>query len=115
MAGPALEAANNLAERGVSAQVLLFVCAKPIDHQTLKTSVARTRRVLFIEEALCEGGFGHSALPFLIKAVPGVVFDCLGVKDHPLCQGSRDQLLALNRLQPESIAEAAMQLCADRH
>ncbi len=112
MAGPVLKAADKLAAKGLSAEVILFSCAKPLDVQTLKKSVARTRRVLFVEETLCEGGFGQSALPHLVKSLPSIVFDCLGVKEHPLCQGSRDQLLQISRLQPDSIAEMAVQLCA---
>lgn len=108
MAGPALAAADLLDQQNISAEVIAVSCAKPVDLKRLAVSADKTRHVLFIEESVCEGGLGHNTLPALYQLIPGLRGTCLGVEDHPLCQGSRDQLLQLAKLQPEGIAETAL-------
>ena len=107
MAGPALQAAELLSARGIEAEVLLIVCAKPLDLETLIASVRRTGHLLFVEESLVSGGLGQKTLPDLMHALPGTPFCLHGISEQPICQGSREQLLAVWRLNPEAIAEQA--------
>ncbi|HBP38099.1 MAG TPA: hypothetical protein DD640_05055 [Clostridiales bacterium] len=107
MAGPALQAADLLSARGVEADVLLITCAKPLDLETLIASVRRTGHLLFVEESLISGGLGQRTLPALLQALPETHFCLHGVYEQPICQGSREQLLAVWRLNPEAIAEQA--------
>lgn len=112
MAGPTLAAADLLAAKGIEAEVLVIVCAKPLDTQTLIDSVRRTGFIIMIEEALKTGGIGQFALPAILSAVPETRFMLLGIEDQPLCQGTRDQLLAAQSLMPADIARQAEKLLA---
>jgi 1-deoxy-D-xylulose-5-phosphate synthase len=110
MAGPACEAAGLLATQGIEADVLSITCAKPLDIAMIIASTGRTGHILLIEEALKTGGFGQFALPELLAALPSARFALLGIDDQPLCQGSRDQLLANQKLKPADIAARAKKL-----
>jgi len=53
-----LEAAQELAEQGVEAEVIDVATLKPLDEATLLSSVARTGRCVIVHEAPLTGGFG---------------------------------------------------------
>jgi pyruvate/2-oxoglutarate/acetoin dehydrogenase E1 component len=53
----AIEAAEALAERGVEAEVIDIRTLRPLDIETIVTSVNKTNRVAIIEEAWRTGGF----------------------------------------------------------
>lgn len=110
MAGPALEAADLLAAENLDADILAFISAKPADIDALVDSARRTGAVVFLEESVCSGGFAQSLLPDLLRAVPRTRFRCLGVKDQPLCQGSRKELMQKERLSPAGIADTVRDL-----
>ena len=54
----AVKAADALAARGVSVEVLDLRSIAPLDEEALFTSVARTRRAVVVHEAVVTGGFG---------------------------------------------------------
>ena len=54
----ALEAAEELAAGGIEAEVLDLRSLVPLDWEAVRQSVAKTRRVLIVEEAVRRGGFG---------------------------------------------------------
>ncbi len=110
MAGQALAAAELLQKEDIEAEVLAITCAKPLDLASLAASTARTGRIIFIEEALVKGGLGQTALPDLLAGQPGLQFALLGLEDKPLCQGKRNELLALENLDAESIADRALHM-----
>ncbi|HAL74695.1 MAG TPA: 1-deoxy-D-xylulose-5-phosphate synthase, partial [Clostridiales bacterium] len=110
MAGPALAAADLLAEQGITADVLAVICAKPLDFETLRDSVSQTGHVLFVEEALIEGGFGQHALPDLLADLPAMHFRLAGISSQLLCQGTRDQLLSEQKLMPADLAQLAINM-----
>lgn len=58
MVHKALEAADLLAKEGFSIEVIDPRTLVPLDIQTILTSVAKTRRVLVVTEAVKRGGFG---------------------------------------------------------
>lgn len=53
-----LEAADALAEDGISAEVIDVATLKPLDFDTIAESVSRTGRVVIVHEAARTGGFG---------------------------------------------------------
>lgn len=53
-----MEAADRLAEQGVSAEVIDVATISPLDRETLLCSVAKTGRAVIIHEACRNGGFG---------------------------------------------------------
>ena len=54
----ALEAADILAEQGISLEVIDMRCLAPLDLETLIASVKKTNRVLIVEEDNLTGGWG---------------------------------------------------------
>ncbi|MGX5851306.1 alpha-ketoacid dehydrogenase subunit beta [Mesorhizobium sp. PL10] len=55
---PTMEAVDELAKEGISIEVIDPRTLKPLDHETFKTSVAKTRRLLIVENAhrVCNAG-----------------------------------------------------------
>lgn len=54
----ALEAAEILAQEGISAEIIDIRCLVPLDMETLKGSVEKTNRALIVEEDNLTGGWG---------------------------------------------------------
>jgi pyruvate dehydrogenase E1 component beta subunit len=64
-----LQAANALAERGVSAEVIDVACVKPLDLDTLEASVRKTGRCVIVHEAPRSGGLGGEIAASLYERV----------------------------------------------
>jgi pyruvate/2-oxoglutarate/acetoin dehydrogenase E1 component len=58
MVPTALEAAEELAQSGISVEVIDLRTLLPLDMQTIATSVSKTHRVLIAHEAVLNGGVG---------------------------------------------------------
>ena len=58
----ALEAAEELAGDGIDAEVVDIRSLRPLDHETVLASVARTNRLLVVEEGPRVGGWGANLL-----------------------------------------------------
>jgi pyruvate/2-oxoglutarate/acetoin dehydrogenase E1 component len=58
----ALEAATELARDGIDAEVVDIRSLRPLDHETVLESVARTNRLLVVEEGTRVGGWGANLL-----------------------------------------------------
>jgi pyruvate dehydrogenase E1 component beta subunit len=58
MVGHALEAADALADEGISAEVIDLRTLNPLDIETVTRSVRKTHRVVIAHEAVTTGGFG---------------------------------------------------------
>lgn len=110
LAGPALKAADLLAAEHIDLEVLSIVCAKPFDIGTVIESVCRTGHLVMVEEALSIGGLVQSVLPQILAVLPQTRFRQMGIEDHPLCQGSRDQLLRLQLLDSQAMAATVRHL-----
>lgn len=76
-----LQAADELAEAGVDAEVLHFATLKPFDDQTLAASAAKTGLVVTAEEAQIIGGLGGAVAESLSEHLPTRLLR-LGVHDR---------------------------------
>jgi pyruvate dehydrogenase E1 component beta subunit len=54
----ALEAANRLASEGISVEVIDLRCLVPLDRQAILTSLAKTKRLVVVEESPHSAGWG---------------------------------------------------------
>ena len=54
----ALEAAEKLAANGIKAEVIDLRTISPLDMETIFTSVAKTKRLMIVHEAVKQGGVG---------------------------------------------------------
>lgn len=106
MVGPALKAADLLAERGVDAAVWDVRCCAPLDEQLL-TIAAGYRRVVTVEDGIRDGGVGMTIADRLHAGgaddvtVLGLPTSFLPHDDNPAA------ILARAGLDPASIADAA--------
>ena len=65
-----LSAAQLLAEQGVNAEVVHVPTIKPLDEDTILTSVKKTGRAVAAEEAQAAGGFGGAIAELLSEKLP---------------------------------------------
>ena len=80
MVQAALEAAEALAEKGVSAEVIDMHTIKPIDEELIVKSASKTGRVVTAEEHSVIGGLGSAVCDVLAATCP-VPVEKLGVND----------------------------------
>lgn len=82
--GPQLRTALELRERyagtGPSVEVIYVHTIRPLDTRTIATSVAKTRRVVVIEEHMRSGGLGDDVLR-CVYGVPGLQFMSASIPD----------------------------------
>ncbi len=105
MVEAALKAADLLAEKGVSAEVINIHTIKPIDDELLRASAAKTGRVLTCEEHSIIGGLGDAVLSALCETP--VPLRKLGVRDEFGYSGPALELLHEFGLDAEGIVREA--------
>ena len=105
--GRALDAAEALAARGISASVVSFPTIRPLDTDALHEAATTHRALLTIEEHSINGGFGSMAADWLLSAQLAPRFGKYGVTDALRGQiGTQNWLL--NRLGPIASHAAAL-------
>ena len=62
----ALEAADKLAEEGISAEVIDVFSIKPLDEETIIASAKKTGKVVTVEEHMVRGGMGSAVAELLV-------------------------------------------------
>ena len=94
----ALEAANKLAEEGISAEVIDLRSLRPIDYETVLASVQKTNRCVTVEEGFPVGAIGnHLSAVIMERAfdyLDAPVINCAG-KDVPMPYAANLEKLAL--------------------
>lgn len=112
MVGKALQAAKELEEQGIDAEVINLRTIRPLDRWTILESVKKTNRIVSVEEGWPYAGIGAE-----IAALIGEhAFDYLDAplkrvcaKDVPLPYAANLEALALP--QPKDIVAAAKEVC----
>ena len=94
----ALEAADQLAKDGVSAEVIDLRSVRPIDYETILTSVKKTNRCVTIEEGFPVGSIGNHLSAYIMTHafdyLDAPVLNCTG-KDVPMPYAANLEKLAL--------------------
>ena len=99
-----LEAAEKLAARGVAADCYNLRFLKPVDEDYLGDLMDSYELMVFIEEGIRSGGFGEYASDLALRrGSPGRML-VLAAGDNFAAQGTREELLWMNRLDGEGIA-----------
>lgn len=78
--GNALEAAEMLAEEGISAEVINICTIKPLDEEIIINSAQKTGKVITAEEHSVIGGLGSAVCDALCKSYP-VPVGKIGIQD----------------------------------
>jgi len=98
----ALQAAEELLEKDISAEVINIHTIKPLDTQLILASVLKTGCVVTVEEHNIIGGLGDSIAHLLTRTVPAPI-EMLGVKDVFGESGTPQQLLDKHHLNEAGI------------
>jgi len=107
----ALDAAQALEVRGVSARVLNMSTLKPLDHEAILDAARTTRGIVTAEEALAAGGLGGAIAEVLAQQHP-TPMRILGVPDVFAPTGKAEFLLEHFGLTAAGIERAALELLA---
>jgi transketolase len=105
----ALDAAAQLAERGIQARVLNMATIRPIDCDAIAAAAAETGAIVTAEEHTVFGGLG-SAVAEVVTQIRPVPMRILGVPGVFAPTGSAEFLLEHFGLTADNIARAALEL-----
>jgi transketolase len=100
-----VQAAQALAERGISAEVINIHTIKPLDEKAVLDSVRKTRCVVTAEEHMYNGGLGDSICQLLARNFPLPV-EMVGVNDSFGESGTPDELMAKYKLDTVDVIAA---------
>lgn len=103
----ALEAAKDLAEKGISAEVINIHTIKPLDEKAVLESVNKTGCAVSAEEHQLAGGLGESIAQLLSKNNPAPM-EFVAVNDTFGESGTPDQLMEKYGLSTSNVVEAVL-------
>jgi 1-deoxy-D-xylulose-5-phosphate synthase len=111
MVSVAYEAAEQLAQQGIDAEVLNARFLKPLDSETFVASVRKTGRVITLEENMRAGGFGEAVRNALHDAdLGGVPHRLLALPDAFVEHGTQPILRNQCGLCADSVVAEAVKL-----
>lgn len=108
----AMEAADQLAEHKIKAEVIHVATIKPLDGKTILESAAKTGHVITIEEAQINGGLGGAVAELLSENLPTPMIR-MGMRDRFGESGEPSELLKHFGLTASHIAHAAQHFLSD--
>ena len=101
-----MQAAGQLADEGIEAEVVHLASIKPIDCDLILDSIARTGCAVTAENASILGGMGSAVMEVIAENYP-VPVRRIGVRDRWVDSGGIDELFTFHHMQPVDIAQAA--------
>ena len=105
---PALEAAQMLADSGISAAVINARFVKPLDTATILPLAERIGKVITIEDGVIMGGFGSAVLEAIAAAgIKDVQIRNLGIPDEFVEHGDVQHLYALCQCDADAVVRTA--------
>jgi len=105
----AIEAADRLAPRGLSVDLLEVSTIKPIDAETLVASARKTGKVVTVEEHTIYGGLGSAVAEVLSQHAPARM-SMIGIEDKFTESGDYNALLRKYGISTDHIESEAMRL-----
>jgi transketolase len=106
MVSKCLEAAELLAQEGISARVVNISTIKPVDEDLLVDCASKTNGIVTVEEHSIIGGLGSAVAEVLCEKSPAFI-QRVGLKDVFGMSGDADNLLEHFGLTPSNIVAAA--------
>jgi transketolase len=102
----ALAAADELGERGISAEVIDLYSIKPYDRDAVLSSIRKTGALVVAENHQAKNGVGYELAHLALTEYP-VPFAGLGLQDTFAESGSYEKLIEKYGVSARHIAEAA--------
>lgn len=106
----ALIAAEKLAEKGISAEVIDAFSVKPLDAETILASAKKTGRVVTAEEHSVIGGLGEAVASLLAQNQP-LPMRIVGMRDAFGHSGEFTELMKAFGLDADSIVLETLSIC----
>ena len=107
MINQVISAADQLALRGIEAEVLRLRTIKPRDMEAVTTSVRKTGRLLVVEEAEGVGSVGHELIEKLSQRGVPVIYSGQNIGDRIVTHGAMAELYRHLNLDAEAIVRRA--------
>lgn len=104
-----IEAAQQLAAQGISAEVINMHTIKPLDEEAVLRSVAKTKCVVTAEEHMLNGGLGDSVAQVLARNTP-LPQEYVGVNDSFGESGTPDELMVKYHIDTPDVVAAALKV-----
>jgi transketolase len=101
----AVEAAELLAESGISAAVISMHTVKPLDESLLREVALTVRALVTVEEHSEHGGLGDACARALLEAGVLPRFRAVAVPDEHTVAGSQEEILGHYGISPPGLAE----------
>ena len=114
MVWEAIQAGEQLAAQGISAEIINIHTIKPLDEEAILASARKTGAVVTAEEHQVLGGLGESVASVLARKNP-VPMEIIAVNDSFGESGTPDQLLEKYGLKDKNIVEAVKQVIARKN
>ncbi|MDY3016862.1 MAG: transketolase C-terminal domain-containing protein [Blautia sp.] len=109
MVKPALDAAELLDKKGVSASVIDMYCLKPLDKETIIRVSADVKAVVTVEEHAPFGGLGSMVSQVTSEYCPVKVIN-LSLPDEPVISGTSKEVFDYYGLNAQGIVKKVMEL-----
>ena len=107
MINQVISAADQLALRGIEAEVLRLRTIKPLDMEAVTTSVRKTGRLLVVEEAEGVGSVGHELIEKLSQRGVPVIYSGQNIGDRFVTHGAMAELYRHLNLDAEASVRRA--------
>ena len=102
-------AAELLAQRGVSAEVVSFPCLKPLDEEKVAELCARFKHIVTVEEHSVVGGFGSAVCEAAAETGSGARIHRIGMEDAYSCiVGTQQYLRGAYHMDGEAVCERTL-------
>lgn len=109
-----LAAADILAQKDITAQVVSMPCIKPLDEKLVLACAAKTGAIVTIEEHTIIGGLGSAVCETICASKPVPVVRC-GLADCFGQSGEYEEILACAGLDADTMVEAANKAIANKN
>lgn len=108
----AVQAADQLAEQGISAGVVSVHTLKPLDEALILDVAAQSRAIITVEEHSVYGGLGSTVAMLLMQKRLYRPLQIVAIPDEYTVTGSQNEIFAHYGITPEGLAGAAVTLLA---
>lgn len=110
MVSSALEAAATLSEEGIDAEVINLACIKPLDTETILSSISKTKAAVVAEEHNIIGGISQMVSATVAQNYNGFCpIESVSIDDRFGQSGKPNELLTEYNLTPTDIISKAKQ------